>query len=61
MANLCMSGQYLEAFLEIVVLLKEGCVIDDNLGIRDPQFQYFIINSFSGFNCSNRLFKVDVK
>jgi hypothetical protein len=61
MTKLCMGDQYLEAFLEIIIFLKEGCVIDDNLGIRDPQFQNFIVNSFGEFNRSDGLFKVDVK
>ena len=56
-----MDNQYLEAFFEIIIFLKEGRVIDDNLGIRDPQFQDFIINSFGGFNRSDGLFKVDIK
>jgi hypothetical protein len=56
-----MGNQYLEAFLEIVIFLKERCIIDDNLGIRDPQFQNFIINGFGRFNRSDGLFKVDVK
>jgi hypothetical protein len=56
-----MNDQYLEAFLEIIIFLKKGCVIDDNLGIRDPQFQNFIINSFGGFNRSYGLFKVNIK
>jgi hypothetical protein len=61
MAKLYMDDQYLEAFLKIIIFLKEGCVIDDNLGIRDPQFQNFIINGFGGFNRSDGLFKVDIK
>ena len=61
MAKLGIGYQYLEAFLEIIIFLKEGCIIDDNLGIRDPQFQNFIIDSFGGFNRSDGLFKVDVK
>ena len=61
MAKLCMGDQYLEAFLEIIILLKEGCVVDDNLGICDPQFQDFIIHSLGGFNRSDGLFKVDIK
>jgi hypothetical protein len=56
-----MHQTYLEAFLEIIIFLKEGCVIDDDLGICDPQFQNFVINSFSGFNCPDGFFKIDVK
>ena len=55
-----MNDQYLEAFLKIINFLKEGCLIDDNLGIRDRQFQDFIINSFGGFNRSYGLFNVDM-
>ena len=61
MAKLCMGDKYLKAFLEVIIFLKERCVIDNNLGIRDPQLQNFIINSFGGFNRSDGLFKVDVK
>jgi hypothetical protein len=56
-----MGDQYLKAFLKIIIFFKKGCVVDDDLGIRDPQFQKFIINSFGGFDRSDGLFKVDVK
>ena len=52
---------HFEAFLEIIIFLEEGCVIDDDLSICDSQFQNFIINSFGGFNRADGFFKVDVE
>ena len=51
----------LKAFFKVFVFLQESRVVNDDLCVRNSQFENPVIDSFCRFNCANRLFKVYVK
>lgn len=52
---------YLEALLEILVLLQESRVVDDDLCIRYPKFQDLVIYRFSCLYSADGLFKIHIE
>lgn len=55
------KGAYLEAVFEVVILLQESGIVDDNLGVCNPQLQNLVIDSLSGFHRANRFLQIDVE
>lgn len=52
---------HLETLLEVLILFEEGCIIYDDLCVRNPQLKYFIVDCFGRLNTANGLFQVNVE
>ena len=57
----CTTLIHLEALLVVLVLLQEGGVIDNDLGVRDAEVQNLIVHSLGRLDCPEGFFEVDVE
>ncbi len=52
---------YFETFLEALILFEEGRIVDNNLGIRNSEFEDFVIYRLCGLHGPKGLLEVDVE